>query len=130
MAKYLVTGAVGFIGTQISKILLESGHTVIGIDSLNDAYDPTIKQIRNKELSTFQDFKLLNMDICNNSLITEIPDVQFDAVIHSHVLEHVNEDILALKEISRILDLGGIAIITIPGNWRRKNTNNYRRNCN
>ena len=82
LAKYLVTCAVGFIGTQISKILLESGHTVIGIDSLNDAYDPTIKQIRNKELSTFQDFKLLNMDICNNSLITEIPDVQFDAVIH------------------------------------------------
>tara|TARA_Y100001936_G_scaffold178947_1_gene175786 strand:- start:34195 stop:35169 length:975 start_codon:yes stop_codon:yes gene_type:complete len=82
VAKYLVTGAVGFIGTQISKILLESGHTVIGIDSLNDAYDPTIKQIRNKELSTFQEFKLLNMDICNNSLIKEIPDVQFDAVIH------------------------------------------------
>ena len=46
----------------------------------------------------------------------------FDLVFCNHVLEHVNEDILALKEISRILDYGGIAIITIPGNWRRKNT--------
>ena len=46
MSNYLVTGAAGFIGARTSQILLEQGHTVTGIDNMNDAYDPRMKEYR------------------------------------------------------------------------------------
>ncbi|MDD5368684.1 MAG: NAD-dependent epimerase/dehydratase family protein [Anaerolineaceae bacterium] len=39
MAHYLVTGAAGFIGARVSHLLMAHGHTVSGVDNLNDAYD-------------------------------------------------------------------------------------------
>ena len=36
MSHYLVTGAAGFIGARTSKMLIEQGHTVVGIDNMND----------------------------------------------------------------------------------------------
>ena len=42
----LVTGAAGFIGAATSRALLERGDEVVGIDSLNDYYDPRLKQAR------------------------------------------------------------------------------------
>jgi len=44
--KFLVTGAAGFIGSHVSKRLLDAGHQVIGIDNLNDYYDPNLKLAR------------------------------------------------------------------------------------
>ena len=43
---YLVTGAAGFIGYYTSKALLEEGHTVIGLDSVNDYYRTDLKEER------------------------------------------------------------------------------------
>src|SRR5207302_1474201 len=42
----LVTGAAGFIGSQTSRMLLERGDDVVGIDNLNDYYDPSLKRAR------------------------------------------------------------------------------------
>jgi len=42
----LVTGAAGFIGAATSSALLERGDEVVGIDNLNDYYDPALKQAR------------------------------------------------------------------------------------
>jgi len=44
--KVLVTGAAGFIGSALSLRLLERGDEVIGIDNLNDYYDPSLKEAR------------------------------------------------------------------------------------
>jgi UDP-glucuronate 4-epimerase len=44
--KFLVTGAAGFIGSHVSKRLLDAGHQVVGIDNLNDYYDPNLKLAR------------------------------------------------------------------------------------
>jgi len=41
---YLVTGAAGFIGSKTSDLLLEAGHTVVGVDNMNDAYDVRLKE--------------------------------------------------------------------------------------
>src|SRR5689334_14507532 len=46
----LVTGAAGFIGAATSRVLLERGDEVVGIDNLNDYYDPSLKLARLKNL--------------------------------------------------------------------------------
>ena len=42
MANYLVTGAAGFIGARTSEFLIRDGHTVAGVDNLNETYDPRV----------------------------------------------------------------------------------------
>src|SRR5690606_21765153 len=48
--KILVTGAAGFIGYFVSKQLIEKGHLVVGLDNINDYYDPELKYARLQEL--------------------------------------------------------------------------------
>ena len=48
--KILVTGAAGFIGFFVAKSLLEKGHSVVGLDNINDYYDVNLKYDRLKEL--------------------------------------------------------------------------------
>jgi len=50
------------------------------------------------------------------------PDNTFDIVISNHVLEHVDNDSQAIREVHRVLSPGGIAIITVPMNWSRNET--------
>src|SRR6266511_5275473 len=42
--RYVVTGAAGFIGSQLAEKLLESGHEVLGVDCFTDYYDPALKE--------------------------------------------------------------------------------------
>ena len=65
MSIYLVTGAAGFIGSKTAELLLKDGHTVVGIDNLNDYYDPAIKRGRIKALKTFKRFAFFPVDIEN-----------------------------------------------------------------
>ena len=44
MANYLVTGAAGFIGARTTELLIKDGHTVLGVDNMNNAYDPRMKE--------------------------------------------------------------------------------------
>ena len=46
MATYLLTGVAGFIAARVAEFLLAGGHTVVGVDNLNDAYDVRLKQWR------------------------------------------------------------------------------------
>ena len=73
--KILVTGAAGFIGFHLSKGLLERGDTVIGIDNLNDYYDPRLKQLRLDQItkhSKSQNFEFMKADIANRELMSEL----------------------------------------------------------
>jgi len=63
MANYLVTGAAGFIASKVADLLLESGHQVIGVDNLNDAYDVRMKEYRLGLLQANPRFKFLKIDI-------------------------------------------------------------------
>lgn len=49
--KVLVTGAAGFIGHHLSKLLIKEGYQVVGIDNINDYYDPNLKLARLKDMN-------------------------------------------------------------------------------
>ena len=82
MSHYLVTGAAGFIGSRTSTMLIDQGHTVVGIDNLNDAYDPRIKDYRLKKLQALNGFKFHKHDISEKSSIDLFKDEKFDGVIN------------------------------------------------
>ena len=50
--RYLVTGAAGFIGANVVKALRGNGIEVVGVDSINDYYDPSLKRSRLASLFT------------------------------------------------------------------------------
>ena len=61
--RYLVTGCAGFIASKVAELLLESGHRVVGVDNLNDAYDPRLKQWRLASLKNKDGFVFHQLDI-------------------------------------------------------------------
>jgi nucleoside-diphosphate-sugar epimerase len=63
MAKILVTGAAGFIASRVCALLLEDGHTVVGVDCVNDAYDPRLKEHRLEGLMKRPGFTFHRLDI-------------------------------------------------------------------
>ena len=63
--KVLITGAAGFIGFFLSKRLLDEGVEVVGIDNLNDYYDPGLKKSRLAVLEPFDKFSFVELDMAN-----------------------------------------------------------------
>ena len=63
MAKYLVTGAAGFIASKACELLLAQGHQVVGADNMNDAYDIRLKEWRLKQLQALPGFEFHRFDI-------------------------------------------------------------------
>ena len=82
-AKILVTGAAGFIGFHVARMLLARGHEVIGLDNLNDYYDPTLKQRRLEQLSPAAGFRFVRMDLGDRAGMEQLfAREQFPVVIH------------------------------------------------
>ncbi|MGE5481108.1 MAG: NAD-dependent epimerase/dehydratase family protein [Chloroflexota bacterium] len=63
MGKILLTGAAGFIGWRTAELLLERGEEVVGVDNLNDYYDPRLKLWRLSQLESRKGFKFYRADI-------------------------------------------------------------------
>lgn len=81
--KFLVTGAAGFIGMHTCKKLLQSGHQIIGLDNLNGYYDPALKQYRLEQLSPFNNFSFVKLDLSDREGIADLfKKEQFQRVIH------------------------------------------------
>lgn len=66
----LVTGAAGFIGFHVTQELLARGLEVIGIDSINEYYDPSLKQKRLKILEKEKNFVFEKLDMCDYDKLT------------------------------------------------------------
>src|SRR5580765_7643714 len=67
--RYLVTGAAGFIGSSVCQQLLDAGRTVVGIDQLNDAYDPRLKEWRLAQLTPHAAFRFERLDISDRAAV-------------------------------------------------------------
>ncbi len=83
MAKVLVTGAAGFIGFHLSKKLLASGHTVYGLDNLNNYYEVGLKEARLKQLIDLPGFTFHQVSLEDREGIAlAFEKGQFDYVVH------------------------------------------------
>lgn len=81
--KILVTGAAGFIGFFVARRLLEAGHEVVGIDNLNNYYDPALKEARLRELKPYEGFNFLKLDIADRASMSELFGAhRFERVVH------------------------------------------------
>ena len=81
--KYLVTGAAGFIGNFVVERLCNDGHEVIGLDNLNDYYDPALKHARLERIKHLTEFRFVKMDLADRDGIANLfKDEKFDRVIH------------------------------------------------
>lgn len=79
----LVTGAAGFIGFALARRLLESGRAVIGVDSINDYYDPALKEARLAVLRQFPQFRFHKLDLADRQAVETIfADGAFGPVVH------------------------------------------------
>ena len=72
--KILVTGAAGFIGFHLCKSLLDDGVEIYGIDTMNDYYDPDLKQARLDHLMPYDNFSFSNSDISNLIMASSLPN--------------------------------------------------------
>ena len=84
--KVLVTGAAGFIGFHLTLALLERGDEVVGVDNLNDYYDPQLKQDRLDVIGTHAKahaFTFLKEDIADRDTMAALfADYSFDVVVN------------------------------------------------
>ena len=72
MKTILVTGSAGFIGFHLSKALLDRGEHVLGVDNVNDYYDPTLKRDRLKILQQYEQFEFFQVDLADQAALNGI----------------------------------------------------------
>lgn len=79
----LVTGAAGFIGMHVAEKLLARGDAVVGLDNLNEYYDPGLKQARLERLLPLRGFRFIREDVADREAMARVFEHErFDCVVH------------------------------------------------
>ncbi|PID74807.1 MAG: capsular biosynthesis protein CpsI [Desulfobacterales bacterium] len=83
MKKVLITGGAGFIGAHLAQKLIAAGAEVVGLDNLNDYYDPQLKKDRMAALAEGEAFTHVNIDLSDRGAVEKLfTENQFDAVVN------------------------------------------------
>lgn len=133
--KILLTGAAGFIGFYTVKKLMSLGHTVVGIDNINDYYDVNLKYARLQELgiertgaevfhkvansSVYEDFSFIRLNLEDREAMQSLFEKeQFDAVIHLAAQAGVR---YSLENPEAYIDSNIVGFLTILEGCRHSN---------
>ncbi len=80
---FLVTGVAGFIGFHVAERLLDAGREVVGLDNVNDYYDPKLKWARLARLEGRPGFRFVRLDLADNEGMAKLfAEVRPEVVIH------------------------------------------------
>ena len=79
--RILVTGVAGFIGFHLTRKLLDMQEQVIGLDNVNDYYDPSLKEARLSQLADYSNFTFYRKDLCDREAL--------DIIFKTHTITHV-----------------------------------------
>lgn len=83
MKKILITGGAGFIGAHLARKLIAGGAEVVGLDNINDYYDPQLKRDRMAALAGGDQFTHVNIDLADRKGVeTLFQEHSFDAVVN------------------------------------------------
>ncbi|HUP71182.1 MAG TPA: NAD-dependent epimerase [Acidimicrobiales bacterium] len=80
--RVLVTGAAGFIGSHVSRVLLDRGDQVIGFDNLNHYYDPALKEARLARLARSDGFEMVRGELADATAVNRAFDHSPGRVVH------------------------------------------------
>jgi UDP-glucuronate 4-epimerase len=114
VARYLVTGAAGFIGAQVAAELLARGDQVVGVDNLNDAYDPRLKDWRLQRLLPHAAFHFERLDISDVDGLAPIRGLgPFDAVINLAARAGVRASVRFPELYARTNTIGALHLLEL-----------------
>jgi nucleoside-diphosphate-sugar epimerase len=83
MAHYLLTGAAGFIASRVAHTLLTDGHSVVGVDNMNNAYDVALKRWRLSQIAEHPRFTFQQLDITDRAAVAGLFGARpFDGVLN------------------------------------------------
>ena len=93
--KILVTGAAGFIGSNLAEKLAKRGDNVVGLDNFNDYYDPAKKRANETRLNAYANFRMVEEDIRQRQAMFDLFEAEkFDAVAHLAAMAGVRNAVL------------------------------------
>lgn len=122
MAKILVTGGAGFIGSHLAKKLIGRGDAVIIIDNFNDYYDPKLKYDRIKHILKGCKFKLYKGDIRDYKLLEKIfKKEKFDKIVHLAAMAGVRNSLVDPFTYTEINVMGTVNLLELSIKHKIKN---------
>ncbi len=118
MAKVLVTGGAGFIGSQLSSRLLEQGREVVVLDDFNDYYDPDFKRANIAALERDPGFKLVEGDIRDRALVERLYRREgVSATVHLAARAGVRPSIREPHLYVDVNELGTVNLLDAARKW-------------
>ncbi len=112
MSHYLVTGAAGFIGSKVASLLLDDGHSVVGVDNMNDAYDVRLKEWRLARLKAHPGFSYKPVDIADRqALFAALEGDQADGAINLAARAGVRPSVKDPRPYVQTNVLGGLNVL-------------------
>jgi UDP-glucuronate 4-epimerase len=116
----LITGAAGFIGFALARRLLEGGRAVVGLDSINEYYDPALKNARLAVLGKFDKFTFCKIDLATRRDVESIfREGKFGPVVHLAAQAGVR---YSLQNPHAYLDANLAGFLNVLEGCRHRNT--------